>query len=295
MRPGETSLGANKLEEAALGPQGQLDLYVPKPAQIRQVRELTVTERLFRIRLSDGSSLAHKPGQFVEISLAGVGEAPISICSAELPSSPDFELCIRKIGSLTSKLHGLAGGASVGIRGPCGHGFDLELLRGQDVLFIAGGIGLPPVRSLIQHCLANREEFGRLTLLHGARSPEELLFTEDLASWQKCPHLEVHVTVDRGDDRWQGNVGPVTTLITPLRIEPGKTIAAVVGPPVMYKFVIAELAAKDLPAERIMVSLERKMRCGVGKCGHCTIGDFYCCIDGPVFLYNQIKDIPGAI
>lgn len=283
------------MREGKAALHGQLDLYLPSRAVIDEVKPLTASESLFRIHMGDGSRLAQQPGQFVQVNLPGVGEAPISVCSADLACVPGFELCIRKIGSLTSKLHGLGAGDTIGVRGPLGHGFDLELLQGQDLLFVAGGIGLPPLRSLVQHCLAKRGEFGKLTLLYGAREPAELLFTDDLACWGAGPHLEVHITVDRGDENWGGNVGPVTTLITPLSIDLGKTVAAVVGPPIMYNFVIRELADKGIPPERIMLSLERKMRCGVGKCGHCTIADFYCCIDGPVFLYSQIKDIPEAI
>ncbi len=262
---------------------GQFDLYLPRPAQIDGVVPLTATESLFRIHLKDSARLAHHPGQFVEVSLLGVGEAPISVCSAQLPDSANFELCIRKLGSVTSKLHSLHAGDTIGIRGPFGHGFDLELLRGKDLLFIAGGIGLAPLRALIQHCLMHRSDFGRLTLLHGAKTPSELLFRGEFSAWSQALDFDLHL------------LGVRATLSGPLKLDPERTVAVVVGPPVLCRFAVEKLQAKGLSPEAIWLSLERKMRCGVGKCGHCTIGDYYCCIDGPVFLYSQIKDIPEAL
>jgi len=275
---------------------GQADLYVPRPAYIESVRQLTKAERLFRIRLEDDKWSGHEPGQFVQVSIFGAGEAPFSICSAAEAVKDGFELCIRRIGSVTGVLHLLGEGARISVRGPYGHGFDLDVLAGRDVLFIAGGIGLAPLRSLIQHCLVHKSDFGSLTLLYGAKNPGEMLFRDEFDKWA-VDGFTVHLTVDaaRPEDGWIGNVGLITTLIGPIEIDPERTIAVIVGPPIMYKFVIKELAKKRLPPERIMVSLERMMRCGVGKCGHCAIGNLYCCIDGPVFMLDKIQSIQGAI
>lgn len=277
------------------GALGERALYLPTPASIQSLQNLTATERLFRLRRDDGRPLGHQPGQFVEVSVLGVGEAPISVCSAEGPDDPSFELCVRAIGSVTQALHALGPGSTVGIRGPLGHGFELESLAGQDVLFVAGGLGLPPLRSLIQHCLAHRDDFGRLTLLYGAKCAAELLFLDDLEEWGQASEFDVQVTVDVGEEGWSGHVGLITTLIPPLELEPWRTRVVVVGPPVMYRFVIKELNAKGLTDEHIWVSFERKMRCGVRKCGHCTIGDYYCCTDGPVFNYALIRDLSEAL
>ena len=266
--------------------------YIPKRASLVSSKPLTRTEKLLKLRLEDGSPLGGMPGQFVTVCLPGTGEAAISICSF---GGTEFEICVRKMGRVTSSLHGMAPGEALGIRGPYGRGFDVDELKGKDVLLIGGGIGLAPLRSLVQYCIANRRDFGRLILLHGARSPSELLFTEDLEVWKGRGDMEVLVTVDRAEDGWEGRVGVITTLIPDLDLDPGRTAAAVCGPPVMYKFVIAELHRKGIPDGMILLSLERVMRCGVGKCGHCTIGDLYCCQDGPVFPYSRIKGIWEAL
>jgi len=270
------------------------ELYVPRPAAVELAEQISATERLLTLRPLDDRPLGHSPGQFVQVNLFGVGEAPISVCSAQDGDKPEFQLCVRGIGRLTRALHGLKPGEEVGIRGPYGRGFRTEAMSGQDVLFIAGGIGLAPLRSLVQHCLASAERFGRLTLLYGARSPAELLFEADRKSWAERG-LDVRLTVDRAVGDWKGHVGVITTLLEPFELHPEHTVAAVCGPPVMYRFVIRVLEAKRLTDERIQLSLERQMRCGVGKCGHCVIGDYYCCIDGPVFTYDQIRNIPGAL
>ncbi|MHC4295115.1 MAG: FAD/NAD(P)-binding protein, partial [Planctomycetota bacterium] len=166
---------------------------------------------------------------------------------------------------------------------------------GKDLLFIAGGIGLAPLRSLIQYSLIHREQFGRLILLYGARQPAELMFGQDIQQWEQSDNFEIQLTVDVGDDQWSGRVALIPELIGPLKLDAERTVAVVVGPPVMYRFVIEQLNAKSIPPERIILSLERHMRCGVGKCGHCMIDNLYCCIDGPVFRYSQIVDITGAI
>jgi sulfite reductase subunit B len=272
----------------------EVTIYKPELAKIKKVEKLTRTETLLEIELLSGRSLGHQPGQFVEVSVFGVGEAPISVSSA--PSdSPAFQLCVRAVGNVTNALCGRKPGDVVGIRGPFGRGFELQHFRGRDVLFVAGGLGLAPLRSLIWAILNSREDYGKVYILYGARRPQELLFREELKIWEEREDVEYHVTVDVGEEGWRGNVGVITTLFPHVKFDPVRTQVAVVGPPVMYRFVIRELKNRRVPDENIWVSLERKMKCGVGKCGHCQINNVYVCQDGPVFNYTEIRDLPEAI
>jgi sulfhydrogenase subunit gamma (sulfur reductase) len=271
-------------------------LYVPVDCEIVAVSELTPNEKLFRLRLPDGAPLGHCPGQFVQVSILGWGEAPISVASSPTRDG-FFELGVRRSGSLTSVMHQLKAGDKIGIRGPFGRPFDLARLAGQDLLLISGGCGLAPMRSLIQYCEDCPEEFGRVSILYGAKSQADTLFKEELAAWEASARFACSRTVDRisDGDCYGGNVGLITALIPPLEITAERTVAVIVGPPVMYGFVIAELKKKGVGAERIVVSLERHMRCGVGKCGHCTIEHLYCCQDGPVFWLNEVEQLRGAL
>jgi len=228
------------------------------------------------------------------VSVMGIGEAPISVSSSPTMDGA-FQLAIRNVGDVTSALHNLEVGATVGIRGPFGNGFPIESLEGKDVLLIAGGIGLFPLRSLVQYILDRRSSFGRAVLLFGARSPAERLFLDELAAWSQSPDIEFHETVDRGDESWRGNVGVITTLIPKIQIDPEKTRAVVVGPPIMYRFVIGELKKKGFADENIILSLERRMKCGVGKCGHCQINGVYVCQEGPAFTLAQLRNLREAI
>jgi NAD(P)H-flavin reductase len=244
----------------------------------------------------DGAHLGHLPGQFVQVSLLGWGEAPISVASSPTRDGI-FELGVRRAGTLTSAMHQMKAGDTLGIRGPFGHPFDLAQLRGQDLLLISGGCGLAPMRSLIQYCEDRPAEFGNIFILYGAKSPADTLFKDELAAWEASARFACSLTVDTitGGDCYSGSVGLITALIPPLVFVPDKTIAVIVGPPAMYRAVIVELKKKGLPSSRIVVSLERQMRCGVGKCGHCTIEHLYCCQDGPVFRLDQIEHLRGAL
>jgi len=272
----------------------EADLYTPRPAELVKVETLTPNEKVFNFRLTDGTELGHRPGQFVEISVDGIGEAPISISSSPTREG-GFQLAIRNVGSVTNSLHNLEKGTIVGIRGPFGNGFPVESLEDKDILLIAGGIGLFPLRSLIQYITDRRELFNKVTLLFGARSPLERLFLDELDTWKNSPDIEYLETVDRGDKNWKGNVGVITTLIPKVDIDPRKTMAVVVGPPIMYRFVIGELKKRDIPDENIVMSLERRMKCGVGKCGHCQINGVYVCQEGPVFNLAQLRNLREAV
>jgi sulfhydrogenase subunit gamma (sulfur reductase) len=273
----------------------QQGLYTPIMARIARIQQITELEKLFTIELPEGISLGHRPGQFVEVSILGVGEAPISISSSPSRSSRSFEICVRKVGDLTNALHLMKEGDVIGLRGPFGRGFPFENLHGKDILFAAGGLGLAPLRSFINQVIDQRSSFGRVIILYGARNPAELLFTNELQEWGNRQDVEFYVTVDRGDDDWDGNVGVITTLFKKISIYPRNTVAATCGPPVMYRFVLMELNAIGISEGNIYLSLERHMKCGVGKCGHCQINDLYACQSGPVFPYSEIKGKEEAL
>ncbi|MFO0974234.1 MAG: FAD/NAD(P)-binding protein [Phycisphaerae bacterium] len=269
--------------------------YLPRPARVLAVAKLTELERLLTLRYADGASLGHDPGQFVQVSLLGLGECPISICSSPTRGA-EFELCVRRAGVVTSGLHRLDTGDVVGVRGPLGRGFDVTALAGRDVLIVAGGLGLAPVRSLIEYILDERGAFGEFHLLYGARAPGELLFRDELMRWAARRDLTLRVTVDRGDEHWRGRVGVVTTLFSQLpKLDAARTSAVVVGPPVMFKFVLLELLGRRIAQKDIYCSLERRMKCGVGRCGHCQVNQVYVCADGPVFNYAQLKGLRESL
>jgi sulfhydrogenase subunit gamma (sulfur reductase) len=270
-------------------------VYLPVMARVLKVEQMTELEKLFTVQLPGARSLGNEPGQFVEVSLMGIGEAPISIPSSPSRSNGTFELCVRRIGDLTSAMHRLVPGDVIGVRGPFGHGFPIGRMRGKDILFAAGGLGLPPLRSLINQVLDERGAFGRVIILYGTNHPSAVLFKDELDEWAARDDVEFHLTVDRGSDDWTGNVGVITTLFPKITINPRNTVAATVGPPIMYRFVLMELLGKGIPETQIYLSLERRMKCGVGKCGHCQINDLYCCQDGPVFTYAQIKGLEEAL
>jgi NAD(P)H-flavin reductase len=261
------------------------------------VEDLTPQEKMFRLRLDDGSSLAHQPGQFIQVSIPGLTEAPISVASSPT-RTPEFELGVRNAGTLTGAMHQLQIGTKLGIRGPFGRPFDLESLRHKHLLLIAGGCGLAPLRSLIQYCQDRPAEFAAVQILYGARSPEDLLFKEDLDSWQRSPNLTCQYTVDNSpaESCYDGQTGLITELISKSNLPSEKSCAVIVGPPPMYRPVINELRSLGLTTpQQIMLSLERQMRCGIGKCGHCTIEHLYCCTDGPIFWLEEIENLRGAL
>jgi len=282
-----------KLDQLA-HPGELFDIYRPTMAEIKEVRRLTPMEVFYRLELPGGADLGHVPGQFVELSIFGVGEAPFSISSAPTLKG-SFELGVRRAGMLTDVLARMKPGQKVGIRGPFGNGIDVEKFKGKDVLIIAGGIGLVPMRSMINTVLDNRDDYGRLIICYGSRTDQDLLFTDELARWEGDPRVEYHVTVDRGSPGWPGKVGVITTLIPQLELDLDNTACCVCGPPVMYRFVLLALQSLGLPERNIWMSLERRMKCGVGKCGHCQINSSYVCQDGPVYHYPDIKSLQEAL
>ncbi|MCL2818884.1 MAG: FAD/NAD(P)-binding protein [Actinomycetia bacterium] len=271
--------------------------YRPWPARITSITKLTDTETLFELRIIDHKvreQFNFNAGQFMELSIFGVGEAPISISSA--PSKKGFiELCVRNAGSVTGALHKMRCGDIVGLRGPFGRGFPFEDMKGHDVLMVAGGLGIAPLKSLINHIHDERHEFGKVTILLGARNPSEILFRQQFDMWRHRDDFNLIMTVDTPDETWDGEVGLVTKLFDQIEVDPAKTVGVICGPPVMYRYAIDEMRKKKLPVDRIYLSFERRMKCGIGICNHCGIGHKYACIDGPVFNYWEAMNLQEAM
>ena len=277
----------------------EIDLvFKPNLARIERILPQMEDHRLFQLKFIDedvARAFSHKPGQFIELTVFGVGEAPISISSP--PTRPGIiEICVRKAGSVTGALFELQKGDHVALRGPFGNGFPLETLKGKNLLLVAGGLGMAPLRSLFQAVLDDRKSYGDLVLMYGARNPDDILFKYELLGLMNRTDLKYLLSVDVDDEGiWRQYVGVVTGLFQGVDLNPETTFCALCGPPIMYRFVIEELLKRDIPKERVFVSLERMMKCGVGKCGHCAIGEYYCCTDGPVFRYSDISHIKEAI
>ena len=269
-------------------------IFLPEIAEVISTRQLTEMEKYIELKLKETREFNFNPGQFIQLSVFGIGEAPISISSSPL-NKDTIGLCIRKAGDVTSAIHKLEAGSYIGIRGPLGHGFPVEEMKGKDLLFIAGGLGLAPLRSLINYVLETRDDFAKITILYGAKNPGEILFADELELWKTRKDIELDITLDKPDDNWSGKAGVITRLIPPLDLEPTNTYALVVGPPVMYKYVLLELQTKQISEDHIIMSLERRMKCGIGKCGHCQINGVYVCLDGPEFSYHTLKFLSEAI
>jgi len=273
------------------------NIYLPHLATITEIEPQTPDTTMFRVVLDDSTlakSFTYLPGQFAELSIFGVGECPISIASA--PTRKGFlEFCVRAVGQVTNALHELDVGGKIGVRGSYGNSFLLPQLEGRNLLFIGGGIGLAPLRSLINYALDNRDHYGEVEVIYGARSPQDLVFKEELKSWGEEEGVTVYLTVDRGDETWRGPVGFVPPFLREINPSPQEKVAFTCGPPIMIKLVMEALEEMGFPADRIVTTLEMKMKCGVGKCGRCNIGSSYICRDGPVFTLEQLKALPGGL
>ena len=268
---------------------------VPVMARLLKVEQMTELEKLFTLELPEGAAWATSPGSSSRFrSLASAKRRSLS---APLPAAATAPLSCASAtsGDVTNAMHQMEPGDVMGIRGPFGHCFPIDKMKGKDILFAAGGLGLAPLRSLINQVLDQRGSFGRVIILYGTKHPSEILFQDELEEWAERDDVEFHMTVDRGDDDWTGNVGVITTLFPKITINPRNTVAATCGPPIMYRFVLMELLGKGIPETQIYLSLERRMKCGVGKCGHCQINELYCCQDGPVFSYADIKGLEEAL
>ncbi len=266
-------------------------------SEIINIIRLTDMEKLFQVRILDDTERERfffRPGQFVMIEVPGYGAIPISISSSS--SHKGFiELCIRKAGRVTSILHKAKRGSVIGIRGPFGTHFPIEKMRGNNVMLIAGGLGLAPLRAPVFSVMENRSSFKEVHILYGTRQPDMLLFSYQYEEWDRIADINLRIIVEQGDANWTGRVGLITVLLEDVQIKPMETYAIICGPPVMFKFVCDHLQKEGVPMDRMFVSLERRMHCGMGKCCRCNIGSTYTCVSGPVFDYWTVMNLKEAI
>ena len=269
------------------------DMLIPMIGVITDIRTETPDVKTFRVGGRDGKKLfEHMPGQCAMVSVPGVGEAMFSITSS--PTNKEFqEFSIKRCGSLTDVLHGMNPGDEVTVRGPYGNAFPVETaLKGENLLFIAGGIGLAPLRSVINYVLDNRENYGTVEILYGSRSADDLVQLEEIQQvWCKTEGVDVYLTIDREQEGWDGHVGFVPSYLKEIGFTTNKKVL-VCGPPIMIKFVLAGLTEMGFTKEQIYTTLELRMKCGIGKCGRCNIGSKYVCKDGPVFRFDEIDELP---
>ncbi|BAS26441.1 FAD/NAD(P)-binding protein [Limnochorda pilosa] len=286
--------GVIERPRARPAPQIETPPLLPRPFRVQGVERETADTWTLTLVSADGKAApAFLPGQFAMLYAFGVGEVPISL-SGDPDRPGELSHTVRAVGSVTRALAAARPGDLLGLRGPYGTAWPLEEAEGQDVVVVAGGIGLAPLRPAILRLLARRERFGRVHVLYGARSPAELLFVKDLERWRARLDAEVRITVDRGDESWRGPEGVVTTLFRHLHPEPERTVALVCGPEVMMRFAAPGLVELGLEPARVHLSLERNMSCGVGLCGHCRFGPFLVCRDGPVFSLEQVGGMLGV-
>ncbi len=277
--------------ESVLTPRKIYDPMIPKTYVIQRAR--WDTNDTFSVELSPsggGDIPAFEPGQFNMVYVYGVGEIPISISGD--PSRRDMLIhTTRAVGTVTRAMSKLKIGETLGVRGPFGTAWPVEVGRGKDIVIVAGGIGLAPLRPAMFRILAMREHYGRVVLLYGARTPADVLYRKQLEQWRAHFDLDVFVTVDRATSNWRGSVGLVTQLIVRAPFDPRNTIAMVCGPEVMMRFTTMELEKRGVSGDNIYVSLERNMKCGIGLCGHCQFGPEFICKDGPVFRHSNVKNL----
>jgi NAD(P)H-flavin reductase len=265
-----------------------LDPMAPIPAQVQKLDRENNDTFTLHVAAPGATLPAFQPGQFDMLYVYGTGELPISV-SGDPEARFSLTYTVRSVGKATNKLVTSSIGDWIGVRGPFGVGWPLDKAKGSDVVLIAGGIGLAPLRPALYQMFRYRSEYGRIILAYGARSPGDMIYRNELAQWKKEPRTQVLSTVDYGGLRWRGNVGVVTTLLTRVRLDPPHTIALICGPEIMMRFAAVELENRGIPRERIYVSMERNMKCAVGHCGHCQFGPYFVCRDGPVFPYTQIE------
>jgi len=261
----------------------------PYLGRLAGIRDIATGIKLFQIELTEPEGQAtvaeYRPGQFAFVSAFGAGEAPFGIASIR---GPHLEFAVSALGHVTHTLHALEVGDPLGVRGPLGNWFPLDKVKGRDVVIIGGGIGGAPLRPVIQTILDNRADYGRVTILWAARSPDLLVFTDEFDEWGAAPDIDFHVTVDQGDVSWKGNVGLITKLLEEVDPSPAGAVAITCGPPIMIHFVFLTLAKLGFGPDQMLTTLEARMHCGIGKCGRCNMGEKFVCVDGPVFWQSEI-------
>lgn len=269
--------------------RGPPEAMIPHIFRVVSTREETYDTTTLILEPEDGQALLFQPGQYTMLYVFGVGEVPISVSGD--PGRPDTLVhTIRAVGAVTRALVGLRAGDVVGVRGPYGSGWPVSGAMNKDLLVVAGGIGLAPLRPVLYEAVRHDAELGRVSLVYGARSPSDLLYPDELEAWRQMPALDVEVTVDVSDREWRGDVGMVTGLLPRVSIDPGRTVAMLCGPEVMMKVVARELLSVGLGPDDVYVSIERNMKCAIGLCGHCQFGADFVCWGGPVFSYAAVAD-----
>jgi sulfite reductase subunit B len=267
------------------------DTFKPKLARIDSVTAENPDIKTLRLsfpKKQDSDSFSFAPGQLAMFSIPGIGEAPFSMCSP--PGEKKYlEISVRKIGNVTDAICNLKKGDSIWVRGPYGHGYPIDKMQGKDIILVAGGIGFPPLASVIEHVIKNRNDYGNIWVLYGVKNFDDLIYKDRIKRWSRVKDLEVLVTVETPCSKWNGCVGVVTKLFEKLKIDEKNTVGLSCGPPIMLKFVTLGLLDMGINEGDVYLSLERMMQCGIGKCGHCNIGEKYVCTDGPVFGYTEIK------
>jgi len=267
------------------------NLYKPFKVKIVKIERHSSDVKLFRLQKEKGSfsvnnqGLVANPGQFVLISNFGYGESPFGIASSPFETSY-VDILVRRARTVTTSLHQLKKGDQIFMRGPYGNGFPVDFMSNKDVVMVTGGCGIPPIASLIEYIIESREKFGRIYLIYGARTPNDLLMKTSLKKWDK--HIKVILTVDRPTKDWKGYVGMVSKMVKKIKVDPLDAVAAMCGPGPMMDALEQILRPLGISDRRIFVNMERKMQCGIGKCQHCTIGDKYVCQDGPVFNFDEV-------
>lgn len=272
--------------------------YLPKRVKIENIIDETTgrdikTFVLSFIESKDREAFSYHPGQFAEISIAGAGEIPIGIASS--PNEGEkLKFTVKKMGVVTTDLHNSSAGRIIGLRGPYGNGFPMETLKGKHIVIVGGGFAFTTLRSLAVYLMDDprRKDYGDISIIYGARTPGDLIYREELKKWASRDDLNVHVTVDKADGDWPGRVGFVPPLVKEVVYTADNAIALVCGPPIMIKLTIPILFELGFPPDRILNSLEMRMKCGIGKCGRCNIGNKYVCKDGPVFTYEELQKLP---
>lgn len=264
------------------------NIYQPVEALIEGIIEETPTIKTFVLRPKD--NFLFRTGQFIEMTVPALGEAPFTPSSD--PNIKDkMDVTIMNAGRVTSMLHNMKEGDTVGIRGPYGKGYPLDKFKGKDILIVGGGVGLAPLRSLLFTLFSQIDDYNKVVLRYGARTPSDIIYKNAIPEWAKKRKTDVVITVDNGDPTWKGNVGLLTTILKDLPVVLKKVAVIVCGPPIMMKFVTLKLIELGFSSRDIYLSMEKNMSCGLGKCGHCRIGKYYACKDGPVFVYEDIKDL----
>ncbi len=271
--------------------------YLPQVATILQTVQETPTIKTFRVRLDDEAAMAaftFQPGQVGQLSVFGVGESTFVINSSPM-NKKYLQFSVMRSGEVTTRLHGLAAGDKIGVRAPLGNWFPYESLRGKNIVFVGGGIGMAPLRTLLHFMLEKRDDYGDIMLLYGARTPTDMAFKDDLPRWLSNPDLSTTLTVDVDSPGWEHRVGLIPKVLVELAPNPRDTVAITCGPPIMIKFTLQALKELGFEDDQILTTLERRMKCGVGICGRCNIGSSYVCLNGPVYTNAQLKALPNEM